>query len=64
MNDLISPEKMGLGETALVWLLKAFTFVYDVITLPIYAALQQPWVRRRAHKEPKVSVNEAITRSP
>jgi long-chain acyl-CoA synthetase len=46
---------MGVGSTLLIAVLKAFTFVYDVITLPVYAIIQAPWTKKRDSKEAKVN---------
>lgn len=35
--------------------LKSFSFVYDVITFPIYLLLQRPWKRRVMSRRIKVS---------
>jgi hypothetical protein len=37
--------------------LKSFSFVYDVITFPIYLLLQRPWKRRVMSRRVKVSFN-------
>lgn len=34
---------------------KTFSFVYDVITFPIYLILQKPWKRRQLAKKIRVS---------
>jgi len=45
---------MGFGSTATLAVIKIVVFVYDVVTLPIYAILQAPWSRKRDNKETKV----------
>lgn len=35
--------------------IKAFAFVCDIITLPVYLVLQRPWKRRQEAKRVKVS---------
>jgi long-chain acyl-CoA synthetase len=42
-----------LFEKALVRTLTYMTKVYDTLTLPVYAALQQPWKRIAEHEAPK-----------
>ena len=45
---------MGVGSTILIFVLKTVSFVYDVITLPVYAIIQAPWTKKRDSKEAKV----------
>lgn len=37
----------------LIAILTIFTFVYDILTYPIYLIVQQPWKRLNASKRPK-----------
>lgn len=36
--------------------IKAITCVYDIVTLPFYLVLQQPWKRRQDSRRVKVSL--------
>ena len=45
---------LGVGVVASVM------FVYDVVTLPIYTVLQQPWVRIKKAKKIRVSTMAAL----
>ncbi|OXA59054.1 long-chain-fatty-acid--CoA ligase 4 isoform X3 [Folsomia candida] len=44
---------MGFSDTLVVVLLRAITFIYDVLTLPIYTIVQYPWRKVRECKESK-----------
>ena len=35
--------------------IKIITMVYDIITMPIYLAIQRPWKRRQLARRVKVS---------
>jgi long-chain acyl-CoA synthetase len=51
---------MGVSDSILVVFLRTITFLYDVLTLPLYTILQAPWRRIREHKESKVSDSWSI----
>lgn len=36
---------LTLISVIIVWIVKILVIIYDVITLPIYAVLQKPWIR-------------------
>ena len=46
---------MGLGNVVLLVVLKSVTFVYDVVSLPFYAIIQNPWSKKRDNKDFKVN---------
>lgn len=45
-------------EKALLQLIKFISYIYTVVTLPIYWLVQQPWKLRAKHNQQRVSIFE------
>jgi len=58
--SLESQHKKAALEKRLLPALSVLTKVYDFMTLPVYAAVQQPWKKIALHNSIKVSLVNLI----
>jgi hypothetical protein len=49
---------MSVGAAIFIGILAIFSFIYTVLTIPIYFLVQQPWKVRKKANELKVSRSE------
>lgn len=40
-----------MGKLVSIWLIESFVLVYDIITLPLYYMIQQPWKSRKSAQQ-------------
>lgn len=46
---------MSVGSAIVIGIIAVISFIYSMLTLPIYFLVQQPWKMRQRIKEVKVS---------
>lgn len=59
--SFIFREMDGAGYTIALGVLRAFAFLYDVLTFPVYVILQRPWRVRQLSRRVKVSSLQSDT---